>query len=55
MLIVRDYNNIQHTIQTNERELFKEHLRGLETKIRPGLSRHNWNSNADTFVYGIRS
>jgi|LauGreDrversion4_2_1035121.scaffolds.fasta_scaffold2088551_1 hypothetical protein len=55
MLIVRDYNNIQHTIQANERELFKEHLRGLEMTIKPGLSRLNWNSNADSFVYGTRS
>jgi Dynein heavy chain, N-terminal region 1 len=44
MLIVRDYNNIKHTINEKEQSLFSEHLGILERTIEPGIRRHNWGS-----------
>ena len=54
MLIVRDYNNIIHTINEKERALFKEHLDHLDQSIQPGIKRFNWGSSADNFVLGCR-
>jgi dynein heavy chain len=54
MLIVRDYNNIIHTINEKEKSLFKEHLDSLDRTIEPGIRRHNWGSSADSFVYACR-
>jgi len=54
MLIVRDYNNIIHTINDKEKSLFKEHLDYLDRTIEPGIRRHNWGSQADNFVYACR-
>jgi hypothetical protein len=47
MLIVRDYNNIIHTIDEGERPLFKDHLEILDRTIEPGIRRYNWGSQAD--------
>jgi hypothetical protein len=54
MLIVRDYNNIKHTINEKEQSLFSEHLGILERTIEPGIRRHNWGSQADNFVLACR-
>lgn len=54
MLIVRDYNNIIHTINDKERLLFKEHLDMLDRTIEPGIKRYNWGTSADNFVYSCR-
>lgn len=54
MLIVRDYNNIQHTINEEEAALFNDHLMYLEKTIEPGIRRHNWGSSVDNFVYNCR-
>lgn len=54
MLIVRDYNNIKHTINDDELPLFAEHLNGLEGAIGPGIKRFTWVSNADYFVQSCR-
>ena len=55
MLIVRDYNNIIHTISDeDEKALFKEHLDLLDRTIEPGIKRYNWGAAADTFVYTCR-
>jgi hypothetical protein len=54
MLIVRDYNNIVHTISEKEKLLFKEHLDLLDRTIEPGIKRFNWGTAADAFVYTCR-
>ena len=54
MLIVRDYNNIIHTISDKEKLLFKEHLDTLDKTIEPGIKRFNWGAAADSFVYTCR-
>jgi len=54
MLIVRDYNNIIHTIDDSEKSLFMEHLDILDRTIAPGIGKYNWGSQADTFVYACR-
>ncbi len=54
MLIVRDYNNIVHTISEKEKLLFKEHLDILDKTIEPGIKRFNWGAAADAFVYTCR-
>jgi dynein heavy chain, axonemal len=50
MLIVRDYNGIMQLINPKEKALFHDHLSGLDKFIAPGILRHNWESNADSFV-----
>lgn len=54
MLIVRDYNNIKHTISDSETALFAEHLGALEMQISPGIRKFNWTSTADFFVNSVR-
>jgi len=54
MLIVRDYNTIIHTINKEERYLFREHLDILDRTIEPGIRRHHWGAPADNFVYACR-
>ncbi len=41
-LVVRDYNTIIKTLTNEERRLFSEHLRQLDRKISPGLSKLTW-------------
>ena len=56
MLIVRDYNTIIYTVNEKEKSLFKEHLDALDRTVAPGMSgRHNWGSQADSFVFHCRS
>ena len=54
MLIVRDYNNIMLLINKNEKELFKEHLLGLDKVIKPGIDKFTWSIQADAFVNTCR-
>jgi dynein heavy chain len=54
MNIVRDYNKIMHQINDAEKNLFSEHLLGLDSIIEPGIRRHNWGSHADGFVNGCK-
>lgn len=51
-LIVRDYNAIIDCLSVEERKLFSEHLRRLDTKINPGITKLTWNSRhiKDNFV-----
>ena len=44
MLIVRDYNRIVSSLPQNERFLFKERIRTLDKKIRPGMVKLTWAS-----------
>jgi hypothetical protein len=55
MLIVRDYNNIKHTIEDKEMPLFAEHLGRLDQSILPGLRKYTWAASADAFVGHCRS
>jgi len=42
MLVVRDYNAIIHELSTEERRLFQEHIRRLDRRIAPGLTKLTW-------------
>jgi dynein heavy chain len=55
MLIVRDYNGIMQIISQKEKELFADHLNGLDKHIEPGIRRFNWLTQADAFVQQCRS
>lgn len=44
MLIIRDYNRIITSLQPKERALFKERIKGLDKKIRPGMTKLTWAS-----------
>lgn len=55
MIIVREYNNIKHTIEDKELPLFQEHLGKLDSHILPGIRKYTWVSNADGFVNHTRS
>ena len=44
MLIVRDYNRIIGSLQPHERALFKERIRSIDKKIRPGMVKLTWAS-----------
>jgi dynein heavy chain, axonemal len=55
MLIVRDFNGIMHLLQGKEKALFQDHLSGLDKFIAPGITRLNWESNADSFVIQCRN
>lgn len=55
MLIVRDYNNIKHTIEDKEVPLFQEHLGRLDAQILPGIRKYTWVSSADAFVNHCRA
>ena len=54
MLIVRDYNNIIKLINKNEKELFREHLAGLDKVIKPGIDKLTWSAQADVFMNTCR-
>jgi len=42
MLVVRDYNSIVDELNDDERRLFAEHMKMVDRKIAPGLSKLNW-------------
>lgn len=42
LLIVRDYNRIISSLQPKERALFRERIRSLDKKIRPGMTKLTW-------------
>lgn len=42
--ISRDYNRIVSVLSFEERGLFRERIRSLDKKIRPGLSKLTWAS-----------
>eukprot|EP00397_Hematodinium_sp_SG-2012_P016516 GEMP01016853.1.p1 GENE.GEMP01016853.1~~GEMP01016853.1.p1 ORF type:complete len:845 (+),score=176.16 GEMP01016853.1:246-2780(+) len=42
--VVRDYNVIVNALQPGEKRLFNHHIRNLDRKIGPGLSKYTWNS-----------
>lgn len=44
MLVVRDYNAIIECLSADERQLFRERIRYLDTKIQPGLTQLTWAS-----------
>jgi len=44
MLVVRDYNAIITDLSSEERRLFQEHIRRLDKRIAPGLTKLNWTS-----------
>ena len=44
MLIVRDYNKIVSSLQPKERALFRERIKSLDKKIRPGMTKLTWAS-----------
>jgi dynein axonemal heavy chain len=41
-LVVREYNTIIDALTTSERRLFHEHLRQIDQKLGPGLSKLTW-------------
>lgn len=42
--VVRDYNQIVTALQPEERRLFNHHIRNLDRKIGPGLTKYTWES-----------
>ena len=56
LLIVRDYNRIINSLQPSERSLFRERIRSLDKKIRPGMTKLTWASEGilDYFVNDCR-
>jgi dynein heavy chain len=54
MLIVRDYNTIIHTINEQEKSLFKEHLEMLDQPIEKGIKKLNWEKSDDKFMMHCR-
>ena len=56
MLVVRDYNSIISSLQPKERALFKERIRSLDKKIKPGFSKLTWVSEGvlDYFIPDCR-
>ena len=57
LLIVRDYNRIISSLQPKERALFRERIRSLDKKIRPGMVKLTWGSEGilEYFVNDCRS
>ena len=57
LLIVRDYNRIISSLQPKERALFKETIRTLDKKIRPGMTKLTWAAEEvlDYFVNECRT
>ena len=45
LLIVRDYNRIIGSLQPNERALFRERIKSLDKKLRPGMTKLTWGSD----------
>lgn len=56
LLIVRDYNRIISSLLPNERSLFRERIRSLDKKIRPGMTKLTYASEGilDYFVSDCR-
>lgn len=54
MVVVREYNNIIHLIRADEKPLFKQHLEELDSTIRHGITKLNWNSKITIFVVNSR-
>lgn len=44
LLIVRDYNRVLDSLRPNERVLFRERIRSLDQRIRPGMTKLTWAS-----------
>lgn len=44
MLVVRDYNAVISDLNAEERKLFQEHIRRLDRRIAPGLTKLTWAS-----------
>ncbi|GBG32973.1 Dynein heavy chain 2, axonemal [Hondaea fermentalgiana] len=44
MLVVRDYNAVIGDLNSEERRLFQEHIRRLDRRIAPGLTKLTWAS-----------
>lgn len=44
LLVVRDYNSIIRSLQPQERALFKERIKSLDKKLRPGMTKLTWAS-----------
>ena len=57
LLIVRDYNRIIGSLQPKERALFKERIRSLDKKLRPGMTKLTWASEGilEYFVNDCRT
>ena len=57
LLIVRDYNRIIGSLQPNERALFRERIKSLDKKIRPGMTKLTWASEGilEYFVNDCRT
>lgn len=57
LLIVRDYNRIIASLQPKEQVLFKERIRSLDKKIRPGMTKLTWAAEEvlDYFVNDCRT
>jgi len=45
LLVVRDYNSIVGSLQPQERALFRERIRSLDKKLRPGMTKLTWASD----------
>lgn len=55
LLVVRDYNRILSSLDPQERALFKERIRSLDKKIRPGMTKLTWASEGiEYFVLECR-
>ena len=56
LLVVRDYNRILSSLDTSERALFRERIRSLDKKIRPGMTKLTWASEGiEYFVNECRT
>lgn len=56
LLVVRDYNRILLSLDAKERALFRERIRSMDKKIRPGMTKLTWASqNIDVFVNECRT
>ena len=56
LLVVRDYNRILSSLDHQERALFKERIRSLDKKIRPGMTKLTWASDGiEYFVLECRN
>jgi hypothetical protein len=54
MIIVRDYNRIIESIDSEQKKLFKEHLSDLDEVIENGMTKYKWNSSANSFLQSSR-
>jgi len=56
LLVVRDYNSIIESLNEKEQNLFKERIKVLDKKVKPGLTVLTWGSKgiADYFVKECR-